>query len=318
MGGVSLDKLKVFPGTASRQLTESVCRYLGLPVGKAIVSHFPNTETLVKVEEDVRGCDAYVIQSTCAPTDHNVMELLLYIDCLKRASAHRITAVIPHFGYARQDRKDEGRVPISAKLVANLITTAGADRVLTIDLHASQIQGFFDIPVDHLYAFPVISEYYESLHLPDLLFVSPDVGSLKMARAYAKHFNCGMAVVDKERRNAETVEAMFIIGEVADKNVVIADDVIVTAGSICAAAGAVMDAGARAVYLGATHGAFCGPAFERLATSPIKEIVVTDTIPLPEDTGQVEVKVLSVAPLLGEAIKRIHMNESVSSLFQDF
>jgi len=295
-----------------------MCQYLNIPVGRATVSTFPNSETLIKLEDDVRGCDAFVVQSTCAPANDNLMELLLYIDCLKRASAGRITAVVPHFGYARQDRKDEGRVPISAKLAANLITTAGADRVLTMDLHASQIQGFFDIPVDHLYAFPVIGAYYERLNLPDVVFVSPDVGSLKMARAYAMHFKRPLAVVDKARRNAENVEIMAIIGDVAGKNVIVVDDVIMTAGSICAAARAIMDAGAHTVYVAATHGAFCGPAFQRIAASPMKELAVTDTIPLPEDTGGVGVKVLSVSHFLGEAMKRIHMNESVSRLINSF
>ncbi len=310
------DNLKIFSGSSNPDLASAVCKYLGIPLGGAKIDKFPDGEKVIKLEDDVRGRDCFVVQSTCKPVDEHLVELLIYLDCLRRASAKRITAVIPYFGYARQDRKDEGRVPITAKLVANIITTAGADRVLAIDLHAHQLQGFFDIPVDHLTGELVLSDYFGKKKIGNLVVVSPDVGNIKIASRYVSHLNGELAIVHKKRMSGSEVEAREIIGEVEGKNVLMCDDIIATAGTICSAASLVKERGARKIYVGATHGVFAEQALERLQTAPIDEIVVTDTIPLGErGKGYRDIKVLSVAGMLGEAIKRIHRNESVSSLF---
>jgi len=309
--------LKVFTGRAHPALAESVCEYLGIGMGVATVAPFPDGELLVRMEEDVRGRDVFLIQPTCAPVNDTLMELLIFIDCARRASAERITAVIPYFGYARQDRKDEGRVPITAKLAANLIATAGADRVLTIDLHAAQIQGFFDIPVDNLYAEPVLSRYYSSMDLTNLVLVSPDVGNTKRARAYAQRLGGELAVIDKRRVSGSDIEVGRIIGDVKDRAVLMMDDMIATAGTIAAAARLCRESGALSVHVGATHAVLAGPAIERLREAPVDEVVVTDTIPVSREKTDAlgKIVVLSVADLIGEAIHRIHNDESVSSLF---
>ncbi len=310
------DNLKVFSGNSNPELAGAVCKYLGIPLGGAKIEKFPDGEKVIKLEDDVRGRDCFVVQSTCEPVDENLIELLIYLDCLRRASAKRITAVIPYFGYARQDRKDEGRVPITAKLVANLITIAGADRVLAIDLHAHQLQGFFDIPVDHLMGELVLSDYFRKKKINDLTVVSPDVGNMKIASRYAAHLGGELAIVHKKRVNGSEVEAQEIIGEVEGRNILMCDDIIATAGTVCSAAKLVKERGAKKVYLGATHGVFAAQALERLAAVSADEIVVTDTIPSGEKSKKLSnIKVLSVAGMLGEAIKRIHRNESVSSLF---
>jgi len=318
------DGLKIFAGNSNPALAEAICQYLGIPLGGATIERFPDGEKVIRIEDNVRGRDCYVVQSTCRPVDENLMELLIYLDCLRRASARRVSAVIPYFGYARQDRKDEGRVPITAKLVANIITAAGADRVLAIDLHAQQLQGFFDIPVDHLTGELVLSKYFKDKKISNLTVVSPDVGNIKTAAKYVAHLGGDLAIVHKRRVSGSEVNAYEIIGDVAGRNVVMCDDIIATAGTVCSAAKLVKERGAEKIYVGATHGVFVAQAFERLAQSPIDEVVVTDTIPLSErakNLGNVNqpnvglVKVLSVAPMLGETIKRIHRNESVSSLF---
>lgn len=307
--------MQVFCGNAHRALASEICEYLHIPVGRAFVGRFPDGEIDVKVENDVRGVDLFVIQPTCPPVNESLMELLILIDCFKRASAARITAVIPYFGYARKDRKDEGRVPITAKLVANLLTEAGADRILTIDLHATQIQGFFDIPVDHMFASPVLTRYFREMRIPKLVVASSDVGGVKMARAYAKHLEGDLVIVDKRRGGPEQTEVMNIIGEVRDRNVLIIDDMISTAGTITQAAAALKRAGAQDVYLAATHAVFCGEAVARLRAAPVQKVVVTNTIPLGGKVPSGLVEVLSVAPLLGEAMRRIHLNQSISALF---
>ena len=310
------DNLKIFSGTSNTGLARAVCKYLGIPLGGVEIDRFPDGEKLIRVEDDVRGRDCFVMQSTCNPVDEHLVELLIYLDCLKRASAKRVTAVIPYFGYARQDRKDEGRVPITAKLVANIITAAGADRVLAIDLHADQLQGFFDIPVDHLTGELVLNRYFLGKKIDKLTVVSPDVGNMKIASKYASHLGGDLAIVHKKRSNSSEVDAQEIIGQVEGRNILMCDDIIATAGTLCSAAELVKQRGAKKIYVGATHGIFAGPALERLAKAPIEETIVTDTIPL---TGQARkldnIKVLSVSAMLGEAIKRIHRNESVSSLF---
>jgi len=304
----------VFSGSANEPLARKVCEYLSLPLGKLQIGHFPDGEIDLKVLEDVRGADVYVMQSTCPPVNEHVMELLILIDCLRRASAERITAVLPYFGYARQDRKAEGRVPISAKLVANLITTAGAHRALAVDLHAAQLQGFFDIPMDHLYANPVLVEHFKRLALKDLTVVSPDVGGIKMARAYAKRLNADLAICDKRRSGPTETDVMHVIGEVEGRNVVLVDDMISTGTSITEAGRACRKNGAKEIYICATHAVMSGKAQEKLSKAPIKEVVVTDTIPVAGKEFPT-LKVLSIANLLGEAIRRIHHSESVSSLF---
>ncbi|HNS22715.1 MAG TPA: ribose-phosphate pyrophosphokinase [Sedimentisphaerales bacterium] len=310
------DNLKIFSGSSNPDLAIEVCRYLGIPIGGSKISTFPDGEKLIRIEDDVRGRDCFVVQSTCRPVDEHLVELMIYLDCLRRASAKRITAVVPYFGYARQDRKDEGRVPITAKLVANVITTAGADRVLAIDLHAHQLQGFFDIPVDHLTGELVLSRYFREKRIEDLTVVSPDVGNLKTAARYAAHLGGDLAIVHKKRLSGSQVQAGELIGSVEGCNVLMCDDIVATAGTICTAAALVKQRGAKSVRVGVTHGVFAPPALERIAQAPIDEVVVTNTIPLTDEAKKIsKIKVLSVAGMLGEAIKRIHRDESVSSLF---
>ncbi|MCC7203670.1 MAG: ribose-phosphate pyrophosphokinase [Phycisphaeraceae bacterium] len=320
MSRSDLDGLRIFCGRASSNLTEQICRYLDIPLGQGHSTVFPDGEIMVKIEEDVRGRDCYIVQSTCHPVNNNLMELLIYIDCLKRASAARVTAVLPYFGYARQDRKDEGRVPITAKLVANMLTTAGASRVLAMDLHAEQIQGFFDVPVDHLHAAPVVVRYFESIReeLGDIVLVSPDVGNVKTANRYATWLGGDLAIIDKRRVSGSQVVSANLIGEVKNRTVLMVDDMISTGGTICEAAKLVMAHGARDVIAAATHPVLVGLAMERLAEAPISRVVVCDTIPTHPRCKPIENKLveLSVAELLGEAIHRIHHNRSVSSLFQ--
>ena len=308
--------LLIFSGNSNKKLASDICKFLKVELADASVDRFSDGEIRVKINENVRGHDVFVIQPTCAPSNENLMELLILIDALKRASARRITAVLPYFGYARQDRKDQPRVPITAKLVANLLTIAGADRILTIDLHAGQIQGFFDIPLDHLFAFTIFTEYIKKLKLDhDLVIVSPDVGGIKTARAYAKRLRCSLAIVDKRRVNDKKAEVMHIMGDVKGRHAVITDDMIATAGSLVEAVEAIKKAGAKDVYATITHPVLCGPAIERLKKSSLKELVVTDTIPLTKEKMSGKIKVLSVASLLGEAIKRIHEEASISVLF---
>ncbi len=315
----TLNNIQIFAGNANPTLAKKVCKYLSIPLGNVVVGRFPDGEIDVKVNEDVRGSDIFIIQPTCPPVNENLAELLILIDCFKRASSARITAVLPYYGYARKDRKDEGRVPITAKLVANLVTEAGADRLLTIDLHAAQIQGFFDIPVDHLLAFRVLADYYREKKLEDFVVVSPDVGGIKIARLYSTNMHIRLAVVDKRRIGPEEIEVGFVIGDVKDKNAIIIDDIIATGGSICQAARILKEKGAKDIYVGATHPVLCGSAAEKLMDAPIKEIAVTDTIPLNEQARMLgkKIKVLSIASLLGEAIKRIHTNKSISSMFSE-
>ena len=308
--------LLIFSGSANKKLAQDICKFLGVKLGDASVDTFSDGEIRVKINENVRGHDVFVVQSTSFPSNEHLMELLIMIDALKRASSQRITAVLPYFGYARQDRKDQPRVPITAKLVANLLTVAGADRVLTIDLHAGQIQGFFDIPLDHLFAFTILTEYIKKMKLDkDLVIVSPDVGGIKTARAFAKRLKSSLAIVDKRRVNDRQAEVMHIMGDVKGKNAFIVDDMVATAGSLVEAVDAIKKAGAMDVYAAITHPVLCGPAIERLERSALKELVVTDTIPIPEEKMIKRIKVLSVASLLGEAIKRIHEEESISVLF---
>ncbi len=312
-------KLKVFSGRANLPLADKICRHLGDPLGKMTVGNFPDGETSVRIEEDVRGRDVFIVQPTCPPVNENLMELLVIIDSFKRASPARITLVLPYYGYARQDRKDVGRVPITAKLVANLLTTAGADRILCLDLHAAQIQGFFDIPVDHLHSSPVINEYVRSLNIPPREFVvlSPDEGSIKKALAYQKKLGGTLAIVDKRRISPSLAESANLIGPPLDgKTVVIFDDMISTAGSVVGAANVAARHGAREILACATHGVLCGAAIERLRVSPLKELVLTDSIPLPPQKHLPIIRTLSIAPLLADAIKRIHLNESISKLFE--
>ena len=311
-----MDNLRVFGGTANPKLTESICDYLNVPVGRAKVEDFPDGEILVRVEDDVRGKDCFVVLPTSPPVNDHVMELLIFIDCLRRASANRITAVIPYFGYARQDRKSEGRTPISAKLIANLLTTAKLDRVLALDLHAQQVQGFFDIPVDHLTAEPVLARYFRGLDLPNKVLISPDVGNVKTATIYAEDLGGELAVIDKRRVSGSEAIATRIIGDVKGRDVLMFDDMITTAGTISSAAQLAMENGARSVRVGATHGIFAGPAVERLSKAPIIEVVVTDTVTLHDEVKAMgKVKVVSVASLLGEAMIRIHEDRSVSAMF---
>jgi ribose-phosphate pyrophosphokinase len=313
-----MNDLKIFSGRSNPTLTSRICDYLGIPCGLISLSNFPDSEISCKLEENVRGRDVYLVQSTCMPVNETLMELLVMIDSCKRASAERVTAVIPYFGYARQDRKDEGRVPITAKLVANLIERAGADRVLTMDLHAAQIQGFFDRPVDHLYAAPVLNDHFRAMEWPseDVVVVSPDEGSIKRALGHQKRMGVRLAIVDKRRSSAEKTRQENIIGaSVEGKICLMFDDMISTAGSICGAAIKVAEAGAKEIYVAATHGVLCGNAIANIEAAPIKKLVITDSIPLSPERKLPKINVLSVAPLLGEAIKRIHRNESVSRLF---
>jgi ribose-phosphate pyrophosphokinase len=312
--------LKIFGGTSARELTAGICAHLDLPVGLGTVTRFPDGETMVKVDEDVRGRDVYVVLSTCEPVNDNLMELLVFIDCLRRASAKRITAVIPYFGYARQDRKDEGRVPITAKLVANLIVAAGVDRVLCMDLHAAQIQGFFDIPVDHVSAAPVLADHFLSIRgsLGDVVVVSPDVGNVKVANMFANILQCDLAIIDKRRQSGSKVVVKNLIGDVEGRTVLMFDDMISTAGTVCEAAKLVVERGAKDVIAACTHPVLVGLAMQRLMESPISKVVVADTIPCGARTKALDSKleVLSVATLLGEAIHRIHHDQSISALFR--
>ncbi|MSR24046.1 MAG: ribose-phosphate pyrophosphokinase [Nitrospiraceae bacterium] len=312
--------LKLFSGNANPALAKEICGCLGIGIGAAAISSFSDGEIRIKIDENVRGADVFVVQSCCTPVNNSIMELLIMIDALKRSSAYRITAVIPYFGYGRQDRKDQPRVPITAKLVADLVTTAGADRVLTMDLHAGQIQGFFNIPVDHLYALPVLLGYINkrfAKDLKDVVIVSPDAGGVERARAFAKRLQANLAIIDKRREGPNNAQVMNIIGDVEGKHAILLDDMIDTAGTIVQGAQACSDKGAKSVWAGCVHPVLSGPALERLQGSRLTEVVVTNTIPLNgKDQQCPKLRVLSVAPLLGEAIKRIHEEKSVSSLFE--
>lgn len=307
--------MKVFSGTANEPLARAICEYIGIELGKCSIRPFPDGETFVKIEENVRGEDVFVVQPTSPPTNHHLMELFIMMDALRRSSASRITAVMPFYGYARQDRKDQPRVPITAKLVANLLIAAGANRILTMDLHAQQIQGFFDIPVDHLYAAPVMYEYLRKKNLPDLVVVSPDVGGLKMAYAYSQTLESGLAIVAKRRKNASEVESMAVIGEVRDKNVLLVDDLTETAGTLVTAAALLKRKKARKITACVSHAILNDVGVSRLRKSAIDELITTDTVLRPVISG-VNITTLPVAGLLGEAIKRIHSNSSVTSLFE--
>jgi ribose-phosphate pyrophosphokinase len=308
--------IKIFSGSSNPELTEKICKYLEVPVGQATIERFPDGEKMIKCEDDVRGKDCFVVQSGCEPVDTNIIELLIFLDCLKRASASRVTAVIPYFGYARQDRKDEGRTPITAKLISNLITTAGADRVLAMDLHAAQLQGFFDIPVDHLFAEPVLTKYFKSKKISNLTIVSPDVGNIKRAARYVEHLNGELAIIHKRRISGREVQCGEIIGTVKGRNILMCDDMISTAGTMCSAAKLLKQRGAEKIFIGATHGLFSDKAAENIAEAPIDEVVVTDTVPIKQETKKlINLKVLTVSDILGEAIKRIHKNESISAMF---
>src|SRR5438552_3186852 len=312
-------KLKVFSGRANRALAERIANNLGDTLGRIVLDNFPDGEISVRIDEDVRGRDVFVVQPTCPPVNENLMELLIMLDSFRRASAARITTVLPYYGYARQDRKDVGRVPITAKLVANLLTHAGADRVLALDLHAAQIQGFFDIPVDHLHAAPVLNDYIRNLGVPqrDFIVLSPDEGSIKRALIHQKKLGGEIAIVDKRRSSATETKAANLIGaELRNKVAVMFDDMITTASSVVNAANVARTAGAREVYACATHAVLCGPAIERLRDAPLKQLIVTDSIPLPPHKHLPNIKVLTAANLLADAIKRIHFNESVSRLFE--
>lgn len=312
-----MDGLRLFGGTGNPELAAKIAESVGISLGRARVDRFPDGETLVKLEDDVRGRDCFVIQSTCPPVNENLMELLIFIDCLRRASARRITAVVPYFGYARQDRKAEGRTPITAKLVANLITEAGVDRILAMDLHADQLQGFFDIPVDHLTAMPVICEYIESLKLPNAVLVSPDVGNVKTANVYAARLNGDLAVIDKRRVTGDQTKARRLIGEVKGRTVLMFDDMITTAGTVLEAVKLLRDYGALRFVVSATHAVFAPPAIDRLEAIQADKIVVTDTIPMSDEVKRrlPQLEIRTVAGLMADAIKRIHTNQSVSALF---
>jgi len=311
-----LNELKLISGNSNIPLAKEICDHLGVALGAATVSAFSDGEILVRIEENVRGMDVFVVQSCSDPVNKHVMELLIMIDALKRSSARRITAVIPYYGYARQDRKEQPRVPVTAKLVADLITTAGAQKVLTMDLHAGQIQGFFNIPVDHLYATPVLLNHLRSMDLKDLVVVSPDAGGVERARAFAKRLNASLAIIDKRREGPNQAKIMNIVGDVDNRDVLLLDDMIDTAGTITQGAQACADKGARRVLAGCTHAVLSGPALQRLNDSVLGQVIVTNTVPLAgKEQICKKIEVLSVAPLLGEAIRRIHNEESVSSLF---
>jgi len=310
------DKFKIFSGTANEALADDVCAFLGLTRGQAMLTRFSDGEAYVQVQENVRGADVFVLQPTCQPVDLHLMELLLMMDALKRASARRITAVIPYFGYARQDRKDKPRVPISAKLVADLLTTAGANRALIVDLHAPQLQGFFNIPVDHLFASPVLVDYFKRANLPNLTVVSPDAGGVERARFFAKKMDSALAIVDKRRVDINVAEVMHVIGDVSGRTCLVIDDLIDTAGTLVKTANALMENGAIAIYACASHAVLSGPAVQNIAKSCIREVVVTNTIPLTEDAKkEPKIKVLTIAGLIGRAIQSIHEETSVSKLF---
>jgi len=312
-----MNGMKIFSGNSNLPLARSICSYFDLPLGLATVSTFSDGEIQLEVQENVRGLDVFVVQSTCTPGNEHMMELLIMIDAFKRASAERITAVMPYYGYARQDRKVAPRAPISAKLIADLLTTAGADRVLTIDLHAGQIQGFFNIPVDNLFAAPVLMAYVkEKFRQDDLVIVSPDAGGVERARSYAKLIGASLAIIDKRRLRPNEAEVMNIIGDIQGKNALIVDDMVDTAGTLTNAANALSARGARSVAACCTHAVFSGKAIERIGNSSLEEMIITDTIPLTEEGRKLgKIKVLSIAELFAEAIKRINLNDSVSSLF---
>ncbi len=307
--------MKIFSGTSNLPLAQSICASIGIELGKCTVSSFPDGETFVKIDENVRGEDVYIVQSTSPPSNHNLMEMFIMMDAVRRASASRITTVLPFYGYARQDRKDQPRVPITAKLVANLLVAAGANRVLTMDLHAQQIQGFFDIPVDHLYAAPVMYDYLQKKNIPDLVVVSPDVGGIKMAHAYSRFLGASLAIVAKRRKSATEVESMTVIGEIRGKNVLMTDDLTETAGTLTTAAALLKRKGAKRIYACVSHALLNDLGIDRLRKSKIDELITTDTVQRPAIDG-VRITTLSVAGLLGEAIKRIHSNSSVTSLFE--
>ncbi len=309
------NELGLFSGRANPELANQIAKYIGVPLGKIELNSFSDKEMYVRINENIRGKDVFLIQPTSPPANENLMELLIMIDAFQRASARRITAVISYYGYGRQDRKDEPRVPITAKLVANLITTAGADRVLTIDLHAAQIQGFFDIKVDHLFAAPVFVDYFTSKNLENLVILSPDMGGIRRSRAYANRLGASLAVIDKRRTGANKTEVLNVVGKVKGKQILIVDDMIDTGGTLIAAVKALIEKGVQEIYVSATHPILSGSAYEMIESSSLKELVVTDTIPLKQEKARTKIKVLSVAPLLGEAIRRIHENKSVSSLF---
>jgi ribose-phosphate pyrophosphokinase len=313
---VVLKALTIFSGNANRDLARGVCNFVETPLGHAEVTRFADGEVYVEIKENVRGVNCFVVQPTCAPVNDNLMELLVMIDALKRASAGSIVAVIPYFGYARQDRKSKPRTPISARLVADLLTAAGVNRVLAIDLHAGQIQGFFNIPVDHVYAMPVLMDHLRTQFNSDAVIVSPDAGGVERARAYSKRLGASLAIIDKRRPAPNVSEVVNIIGDVRGRDAIIVDDMVDTAGTLCAAAQAVMDKGARAVFACASHGVLSNPALQRITASPLQELIITDTVPPREDVRACpKIKVLSVAKLLGEAVKRIHHGDSISSLF---
>jgi ribose-phosphate pyrophosphokinase len=308
-------ELKLFSGNANRELAEEIGQYLHLPLSDAEVGRFSDGEVFVQIDDNVRGADVFIVQPTCPPVNDNLMELLVMIDALKRASARRITAVLPYYGYARQDRKAQGRVPITAKLVADLLTAAGVDRLLALDLHASQIQGFFNIPVDHLFAAPVIVDYLGKKELQDLVLVSPDAGGVERTRAIAKRVKAGLAIIDKRRDGPNVATFMHLIGDVRDRDVVVVDDMIDTAGTLVQAVEALKREGARRILACGVHAVLSGPAVQRLKAAPMEEVIVTNSIPVSAEKRAARVTVLSVAPLLGEAIRRIHDDESVSTLF---
>jgi len=310
-----MNKMVVFGGEANKELTTEICKFLGVELGKIAIKKFSDGEIGVKIKENVRGKDVFVVQSTCPPVNENLIELLIILDALRRASAQRITAVIPYYGYARQDRKDQPRVPITAKLVANILYGAGANRVLALDLHAGQIQGFFDIPVDHLYAINVFVDYFKKMKTTDLVIVSPDVGGIKMARAYAKRFGAGLAIVDKRRNSPDATEVMHILGEVKDKNVILVDDIIATGSSLVEAAKALKKAGAKKIFAAITHGILSKDAVNKVGKSVIDSLIITDSIPLPKEKKSKKIKVISTGNLFAEAIKRIHFEKSISVLF---
>ena len=310
------DKFKIFCGSANEALTEEICAFLGLDRGKATVTRFSDGEVYIQVMENVRGADVFVVQPTCFPVDEHLMELLLLVDALKRASARRITTVIPYYGYARQDRKDKPRVPVSSKLVADLLTTAGAHRALVVDLHAPQIQGFFNIPVDHLFASPVLVDYFRKMMLPELTVVSPDAGGVERARFFAKKIDAALAIVDKRRTDMNVAEVMHVIGDVKGRTCLIIDDIIDTAGTLVKTADALLNAGASQVFACASHPVLSGEAISRISKSRLEQVIVTNTIPLTEAAkAEPKIKVLSIAGLLGRAIQSIHEETSVSSLF---
>ncbi|MCG9969017.1 ribose-phosphate pyrophosphokinase [Pelotomaculum terephthalicicum JT] len=307
--------LKIFTGNANTELAEEICQYLGVTIGASEVTHFSDGEVQVRIDESVRGADVFVIQPTSTPVNENLMELLIMIDAVRRASARRITAVMPYYGYARQDRKTRARDPITSKLVANILTASGARRVLTMDLHAGQIQGFFDIPVDHLPGVPILAEYFMQAKLDNVVVVSPDLGGVTRARDLAERIGAPIAIIDKRRPEPNMVEITNIIGAIHGKTVIMVDDIIDTAGTITLGAAALKKWGVNDIYVCCTHGVLSGPALDRLAESPIKEVVITNTIPVPKEKLIDKIKILSVAPLLGEAIIRIHEDLSVSKLF---